>query len=75
MDDRTRALIALSSALARGARGEWQKKLSEALEFCTPVEVEEALRQVQIAMDLYLKALREEGKEAPRPRDRRHLPA
>jgi predicted RNase H-like HicB family nuclease len=36
---------------------------------------EEALREVRIAMDLYLSALREEGKEAPRPRDRRHLPA
>ncbi|MEX2282965.1 MAG: carboxymuconolactone decarboxylase family protein [Gemmatimonadota bacterium] len=45
MDDRTRALIALSSALARGARGEWRGKLTEALEFCTPVEVEETLLQ------------------------------
>jgi predicted RNase H-like HicB family nuclease len=36
---------------------------------------EEALQEVRIAMDLYLSALREEGKAAPRPRDRRHLPA
>ena len=36
---------------------------------------EEALREVRIAMDLYLSALREEGKEAPKPRDCCHLPA
>jgi predicted RNase H-like HicB family nuclease len=36
---------------------------------------EEALREVRTAMDLYLSALREEGKEAPKPRTRRHLPA
>jgi predicted RNase H-like HicB family nuclease len=29
---------------------------------------EEALREVRIAMDLYLSALREAGKEAPKPR-------
>ena len=36
---------------------------------------EEALREARIAMDLYLSALREEGKEAPKPRTRCHLPA
>jgi predicted RNase H-like HicB family nuclease len=36
---------------------------------------EEALREAPIAMDLYLSVLREEGKEAPKPRDRCHLPA
>ncbi len=45
MDDRTRALIALSSALARRARGEWREQLTGALAVCTPVEVEEALLQ------------------------------
>jgi predicted RNase H-like HicB family nuclease len=29
---------------------------------------EEALREVRIAMDLYLSVLREQGKEAPKPR-------
>jgi predicted RNase H-like HicB family nuclease len=36
---------------------------------------EEALREARIAMDLYLSVLREEGREAPKPRTRRHLPA
>jgi 4-carboxymuconolactone decarboxylase len=45
MDERTRALVALSSALARGARGEWREKLMDAQARCTPIEVEETLLQ------------------------------
>ena len=45
MDDRTKALISLSSSLARGSRGEWRERLTEALSACKPVEVEEALLQ------------------------------
>jgi predicted RNase H-like HicB family nuclease len=37
---------------------------------------EEALREARAAMDLYLSALREEGRRAPAPADpRRRLPA
>ena len=35
---------------------------------------EEALREVRVAMDLYLSALREEDRQAPAP-SRHHLPA
>jgi predicted RNase H-like HicB family nuclease len=36
---------------------------------------EEALQEALVAMDLYLSTLREEDKEAPKLRRRRHLPA
>jgi 4-carboxymuconolactone decarboxylase len=38
-------LVSLSSALARGARGEWRENLTQAQNVCTPLEVEEALLQ------------------------------
>jgi 4-carboxymuconolactone decarboxylase len=45
MDDRTRALVALSSSLANGSRGEWREHLTRALEACSPTEIEEAILQ------------------------------
>ena len=45
MDERTRALVELSAALARGSRGEWRGCMSRALGITTPIEVEETILQ------------------------------
>lgn len=45
MDERTRALIELSAALARGRRGEWAQYMDRAATVATPTEIEEVLLQ------------------------------
>jgi len=45
MDERTRALIELSAALARGRRGEWAQYMDRAATVATPSEIEEVLLQ------------------------------
>ncbi len=45
MDERTRALVALSASLARGSRGEWREHITRALESCSAAEIEEAILQ------------------------------
>jgi 4-carboxymuconolactone decarboxylase len=45
MDERTRALVALSASLARGSRGEWREHIMRALESCSAAEIEEAILQ------------------------------
>jgi 4-carboxymuconolactone decarboxylase len=45
MDERTRALVALSASLARGSRGEWRDHMTRALQVCSAAEVEEAILQ------------------------------
>ena len=45
MDERTRALIELSSAIARGARGEWRERMTAALQVTQPEEIEETILQ------------------------------
>jgi len=45
MDERIRALIELSAALARGRRGEWAQYMDRAAEVATPAEIEEVLLQ------------------------------
>ena len=45
MDERTRALVTLSSSLARGSRGEWREHMTRALETCSAAEIEETILQ------------------------------
>jgi 4-carboxymuconolactone decarboxylase len=45
VDERTRALIELSSAIARGARGEWRERMVSALQVTQPEEIEETILQ------------------------------
>lgn len=45
MDERQRALVELSAALARGSRGEWRGCMSRALSAASPAEVEETILQ------------------------------
>lgn len=45
MDERTRALIELSSAIARGARGEWRERMVGALAVAQSEEIEETILQ------------------------------
>jgi 4-carboxymuconolactone decarboxylase len=45
VDERTRALVELSSAIARGARGEWRERMVAALGVTTPEEIEETILQ------------------------------
>jgi 4-carboxymuconolactone decarboxylase len=45
MDDRTRALLDLSSSLARGIRGEWPDMLRRASRAALAVEIEECILQ------------------------------
>jgi 4-carboxymuconolactone decarboxylase len=45
MDERTRALVELSTALASGTRGAWRSAMSTALERALPIEVEETILQ------------------------------
>lgn len=45
MDERTRALVELSAALARAARGEWRGCMSRALNVADAVAVEETILQ------------------------------
>lgn len=45
MDERTRVLVELSAALARGRRGEWAQHLDRAAVAASPTEIEEALLQ------------------------------
>ena len=45
MDERTRALVELSSAIARGARGEWRERIVAAQDVASPEEIEETILQ------------------------------
>jgi 4-carboxymuconolactone decarboxylase len=45
MDERARALVALSASLARGSRGEWREHITRAMESCSAAEIEEAILQ------------------------------
>src|SRR5687767_594439 len=45
MDERTRALVELSAALASGSRGEWRGCMSRALDVASAQEVEETVLQ------------------------------
>jgi 4-carboxymuconolactone decarboxylase len=45
VDERTRALIELSSAIARGARGEWRERMVAAQAVAQPEEIEETILQ------------------------------
>ena len=45
MDERTRALVELSSAIARGARGEWRERMRAAQSVAQPEAIEEAILQ------------------------------
>lgn len=45
MDERTRALVELSAALARGRRGEWAQYMDRAAAVATATEIEEVLLQ------------------------------
>ena len=45
MDERTRALVELSSAIARGARGEWRERMQAAQSVAQPEAIEEAILQ------------------------------
>jgi len=45
VDERTRALVELSSAIARGARGEWRERIVAAQAVATAEEIEETILQ------------------------------
>jgi 4-carboxymuconolactone decarboxylase len=45
VDERTRALVELSSAIARGARGEWRERIVAAQAVASPEEIEETILQ------------------------------
>ena len=45
MDERTRALIELSSSIARGARGEWRERMVAAQAVASAQEIEETILQ------------------------------